>query len=87
MRDSKAPERTIKERRIALVGVVAAPNMWMIFDEPERYKKKDQDKTCKTYYYQNKLHAMTAYQKIIKAYKRSKKDKYLYPIKLRKLKT
>lgn len=58
--------------------------MWIIFDEPIGYNKDEQDKTCKTYMYQDKLHALTAFQKIIKAYKRSKKNKYIYPIKLRK---
>ncbi len=73
----------MKGRKLALIGIAAAPNMWIIFDEPEGYKKDEQDKTCKTYYYQDKLHAMTAFQKIIKAYKRSKKEAYIYPIKLR----
>ncbi|RLB67639.1 MAG: hypothetical protein DRH08_03160 [Deltaproteobacteria bacterium] len=57
--------------------------MWIIFDEPEGYKNDEQDKTCKTYHYGSKLHALTAFNKIVKAYQRSKKEAYIYAIKLR----
>lgn len=58
--------------------------MWIIFDEPEWFKKDEQDETCKTYHYQNRLHAFTAFIKIVKAYKRSRKNHYTHAIKLRK---
>lgn len=73
----------MKGRRLALIGIEAAPNMWIIFDEPKGYKRDEQDETCKTYYYNDKLHAMTAFNKIAKAYQRSKKDTYTHPIKLK----
>jgi len=56
----------------------------MIFDEPEGYSEDEQDKTCKTYNYRSRLHALIAYRKIIKAYARSKKDHHEFPIRLRR---
>lgn len=66
-----------------LIGIKAKPVIWIIFDEPIGYDKDEQDKTCKTYHYNDKLHALTSFNKIIKAYKRSNKDIYTHPIKLR----
>lgn len=73
----------MKGRRLALMGIKANPEIWLIFDEPEGYAKEEQDETCRTYSYNGRLHAFTAYNKIIKAYQRSRKQTYTFPIKLK----
>ena len=73
----------IKGRSISLIGIISAPQLWLLFDEPIGYRQEEHDRTCKTYTYETSLHALTALTKLVNTYKRSKKDSYLTPIKLR----
>ena len=65
-------------------GIKSNPDMWLIFDEPEDYTRDEQDETCKTYHYNNRLHVLTIYNRLINAYLKSRKTSYKLPIKLRK---
>ena len=75
---------TLKGRRLDIVGIKNKPEIWLVFDEPDDYDKDVQSDECRTYSYQDRLNALTTYNKLIKSYKRSRKSFYKCPIKLRK---
>ena len=80
--------RYLKGRHLILTGIKLDPTSWMVFDESkkvyEEHKQDELNNTCATYHFgSNKLQACVFYVRLFNAYKRSAKQYYIHPIKLR----